>query len=380
MVTLGIDRVGKYGSLLKGQRLGLITNYSGVDSRLEESLDVILEAGYQVVKLFTPEHGLYGAMDGAAVDDSIHPKHKIPIISLYGDHVKPTAEDLAGVDLLVYDIQDVGLRYYTFIYTLANCMQAANECGIGVVVLDRPNPLGNRVSGNRISKEISSFVGDHALALRYGLTPGELGYYFKAYLNLTNLSYSVIPMEGYRADMFWPETGQLWNVPSPSIHTFQSTICYVGGCFFEATNVSEGRGTSEPFQMYGAPYINMDQLMDELKQRVHCEGLAMRKRAFTPFWSKHEGKTCFGVEFIPTKYDIDFLPVALITMKTIKDLYPNDFEFRSYADVSRLSKLSGDQTADEYLADELSLEELLAGWQKQADEFAAEVKGMRIYE
>lgn len=379
MITLGIDRISEYPQLLKGKKIGLITNYSGVDSLLEEDLDVFAEAGYKVDRLFTPEHGLYGAMDGAKVDDNRHPKYGIPMISLYGEKRTPGAEDLAGLDVLVYDIQDVGLRYYTYIYTLANCMKAADAAGLPLVVLDRPNPLGSEIGGNRMDPKISTFVGDYELATRYGLTIGELGYYFKKYLKL-NLTYAVIPMKGYRKTMLWPQTGQLWNLPSPSIHTFQSTLCYYGGCFFEGTNISEGRGTAAPFQIYGAPFIDMDKLVSELRLRIQDENLAFRKRAFTPFWSKHEGQTCFGVEFIPLSDKLDFMPSALITMKTIRELYPKEFEFRSYADVARIAQLSGDNTVSDYLDDKLTLAELLTGWEEQAEDFAQEVQECRIYE
>lgn len=379
MVTLGIDRIKEYASLLKGKKLGLITNYSGVDSNLEEDMDVFTQAGYTVDRLFTPEHGLYGAMDGAAVDNNIHPKYQIPMISLYGKKTTPSAEDLAGLDMLVYDIQDVGLRYYTYIYTLANCMRAAAENHLGLIVLDRPNPLGAKVGGARIDSAIHTFVGDHELATRYGLTPGELGYYFKKYLKL-DLFYDVIPMQGYRRDMLWPQTGQLWNLPSPSIHTFHSALCYYGGCFFEGTNISEGRGTAEPFQIFGAPFIDMDKLIAELKLKIDDPNVALRKRAFTPFWSKYAGETCFGVEFIPISEKLDFMPAALITMKTIRELYPQQFEFRSYADVGRLAQLSGDMSANEYLDDRLTLAELLTDWEEQAADFEEEVRELRIYE
>lgn len=379
MIRLGIDRIREEGSLFQGKRIGLITNYSGVDSALTDDMTVFYEAGYPVVKVFTPEHGLYGAMDGASVGDGIHPKYHVPMISLYGSKLEPSAEDLSGLDLLVYDIQDVGMRYYTYIYTLANCMKAADKAGLGLVVLDRPDPLGDKVSGNRMDPKYDCFVGAHRLATRYGLTAGELGYYFKNYFGLS-LDYRVVPMEGYRESMKWPETGQLWNLPSPSIHTFNSALCYVGGCFFEATNISEGRGTAAPFQIYGAPFVDMDHLVKVLRERIQDPNLALRTRAFTPFWSKHQGKTCFGVEFIPLSADLDFMNPALILMKTLLELYPEQFEFRSYADVSRLTSLSGDHTVDDYLKDRISLKELNERWEDESKEFAEEVKGYRLYE
>ncbi|MBO6159050.1 MAG: DUF1343 domain-containing protein [Firmicutes bacterium] len=378
MVRLGIDQIGERESLFKGKRIGLITNYSGVDSRLIDDTTCFMEAGLNVCKLFTPEHGLYGAMDGASVTDSVHPKYKIPMISLYGGKLKPDTEDLQDLDLLVYDIQDVGMRYYTYIYTLANCMMAAGEAGLPLMVLDRPDPLGDTVSGNRMNPAYDCFVGAHQLATRYGLTAGEVGRYFKHHLDL-DIDYQVIPMKGYYSSMKWPKTGQLWNLPSPSIHTFHSALCYVGGCFFEATNISEGRGTAAPFQIYGAPFVNMDDLFAVLKERIHDPNLAFRTRAFTPFWSKHQGKTCFGVEFILLSDELDFMPTALVLMKTLLDMYPDQFEFRSYADVSRLTSLSGDTSCDDYLQGKISLKELMESWDAQAGEFEEEVRPFRLY-
>jgi len=379
MVALGIDRLRTFDSAFEGKRIGLITNYSGVDSRLVDDMTVFHEAGYNVVRLFTPEHGMYGAMDGAGVGDCVHPRYRTPMISLYGDKLKPSADDLAGVDVLVYDIQDVGMRYYTYIYTMANCMRAADEAGLPMIVLDRPNPLGNTVSGNRMDPRYDCFVGAHRLCTRYGLTPGELGFYFKRHFGLT-LDYRAIPMAGYREAMKWPETGQLWNLPSPSIHTFNTALCYVGGCFFEATNISEGRGTAAPFQIYGAPFVDMDALVGALRERIRDPHLAFRTRAFTPFWSKYAGETCFGVEFIPLSAELDFMRTALILMKTLLDMYPERFEFRSYADVSRLTSLSGDESVDAYLGDRMSLEELLGSWEAQSAAFEEEVRAFRLYE
>ena len=379
MVSLGIDRLRAFDSLFAGKRIGLITNYSGVDSRLIDDMTAFHEAGYRVEKLFTPEHGMYGAMDGAGIGDCRHPKYGTPMISLYGDKLTPSGDDLSGLDLLVYDIQDVGMRYYTYIYTMANCMRAADGAGLPMAVLDRPNPLGSAVSGNRMDPKFDCFVGAHRLATRYGLTPGELGFYFKRHFGLA-LEYTAVPMAGYRAAMKWPETGQLWNLPSPSIHTFNTALCYVGGCFFEATNIREGRGTAEPFQIYGAPFVDLDALVAVLRERIRDPRLAFRARAFTPFWSKYAGETCFGVEFIPLSPELDFMPAALVLMKTLLDMYPNSFEFRAYADVSRLTSLSGDGSAEDYLRGRLSLAALLDAWRAQSEAFEAEVKPLRLYQ
>src|SRR6056297_322509 len=178
LVKLGIDLHDEFHRF-KGKSVGLITNYSGVDSQLRDNIQVLLNHDVNIKVIFSPEHGIYGVADGQSVEDSIHPEYNIPIKSLYGKKKKPSQEDLEQLDCLVYDIQDVGLRYYTFIYTLAYSLEAAAEKGISFYVLDRPNPLGYQVKGSRIEKRYSSFVGDYALPIRYGMTPGELAFYFK---------------------------------------------------------------------------------------------------------------------------------------------------------------------------------------------------------
>ena len=378
MVALGIDRIGEYRSLFQGKRLGLITNYSGVTSDLRDDLTAFAEAGYNVTRLFTPEHGMYGARDGAGVGDGLHPVFHIPMVSLYGSKLRPEAEDLADLDMLVYDIQDVGMRYYTYIYTMAGCMRSAAEARLPMTVLDRPDMLGDALGGNRILPRYDSFVGAHRLLTRYGMTPGETARYFKAEMGL-DLELTVVPMKGYRPDMTWPETGQIWNIPSPSIHTFNSALCYVGGCFFEATDISEGRGTAEPFQIYGAPFVDMRALVSKLREVIRCDGLAMRERAFTPFWSKYAGEVCFGVEFIPLSPRLDFMYPALILMKTLRDMYPSHMAAPGGDGGLRLARLSGDDSVRRYLDGSLTLEALQDDWRGQTEAFAREIEEFKLY-
>ena len=373
MIRLGIDRTEVYAPLLKGRRIGLITNYSGVNSRLDDDLTALNDAGCRVVRLFTPEHGLFGAQAGAPVAGGAHPVWGIPIVSLYGERLTPSPEELSDVDMLVYDIQDVGLRYYTYIYTLANCMKAAARANIPLTVLDRPNPLGGDLAGCRIEPRYDSFVGAYRLLTRYGMTPGEVARYFRAELGL-DLALHVVPMEGYRRDMKWPATGQLWNIPSPAIYTFHTALCYAGGCFFEASNISEGRGTAAPFRIYGAPFVDMSALLKTLRARIHDDRLAMRERAFTPFCSKYASETCFGVEFIPLSDDLDFMPSALILMKTLADMYPERFSLKE-----GIGRLAGDDSVEEYVAGRLPLNRLLDDWRAQAEEFGRDIESCRLY-
>ena len=377
---LGLDQIGEYKDLFENKKIGLITNYSGVNSDWENNIDLFIREGYQLVKLYTPEHGLYGAADGQVIENSVYPKYNIPIVSLYGDKKKPAVGDLEGIDLLVYDIQDVGLRYYTFIYTMAYCMEAAMENNLPFVVLDRPNPLGGKtVAGVCIEPKLSSFVGDYELPVRYGMTCGELGYYFKEYKKW-DMDYRVIKMKGYTRDMLYPDTGLIWNVPSPALPGFKNTLCYCGGCFVEATNISEGRGTPKPFQMYGTPYTDMDELYDRLKSEITEKKLAFRKRTFVQFTGKFQGEVCFGVEYEPLEKDIDFIPVALQTIKCIRDLNPEKFKYRIQEEENHLDALIGDASGYQYLEGKIGLEELLLNWKKQADGFAQRTEKFYLYE
>ncbi|MCI9663622.1 MAG: DUF1343 domain-containing protein [Lachnospiraceae bacterium] len=376
---LGLDRIEEKKALFEGKRIGLITNYSGVDSLWRLNVDIFAGLGFTIAKLFTPEHGMYGAVAGEKVEDGVYPKYQIPILSLYGEKRKPSCEDFEGLDLLVYDIQDVGLRYYTFLYTMIYCMETASRCGLPFVVLDRPNPLGGeQILGGRMQKELGCFVGDYELPVRYGLTCGELGRYYRKYAGL-DLDYTVIALENYTRGTRYPDTGLLWNTPSPALPDYESVICYSGGCFMEATNISEGRGTPRPFQIYGAPWMNMDELYERLSGQRNRKDFALRKRSFVPAMGKYRGELCFGVEFAPLSVKADFIPEALSLIRTVKQLYPEQFELRGFERENHMRALTGSQKAEEYLDGELELDELMEEWSREAEEFAEESEECRIY-
>lgn len=380
---IGLERIIEYKELFSGKRIGLITNFTGITPDLsKDTVDVFWDSGYQIEKIFTPEHGLYGASAGEKVDDSCHPRYHIPVISLYGEHRKPTDEDVEGIDLLVYDIQDVGLRYYTYIYTMCYSLEKAAEKGIPFVILDRPNPLGGtQLVGPKMDPSYHSFVGDYELPMRYGLTAGEMAGYYLKYTG-KQADVTVITVQNYTRDMTFPQTGLLWNVPSPSLATYESTLCYVGGCLFEATNISEGRGSSKPFQMYGAPFIDMDRLYDDVREEWKDDSVVFRKRSFVPGVSKHQGQVCYGLEFFPVKENCDFLSLSLILMKAIARRYPEQVEFfhlEEDAPHSRLAVLSGNEQADRYIRGEITLSDMQEGWHEDAKVFEDYVKDIRIY-
>lgn len=377
-VSLGLDRIESIEFFAGKKRIGLITNYSGVDSALKDNIEIFTKRGLDIKKVFAPEHGLYGIADGEAFADIKHPIYGFPVISLYGDKKKPSPEDLEDIDILIFDIQDVGLRYYTFIYTLAYAMKAAEENEVTFIVLDRPNPLaGQLVKGNRIPNEFSSFVGDFRLPIRYGLTIGELAKYYKKFFKL-DLDLKVIEMENYSRDTYYPDTGLFWNLPSPAIPTFESTVCYSGGCFIEGTNISEGRGTARAFQIYGAPWIDFEKIYIRLSGRKF-EGIEFRKRAFVPFSSKYKDQVCFGIEFFPLKKDSDFIPQILFFMRSVFQEHPDKFEYVKYADVERIEYLTGDKRVRDYLSGKMELDELLLPWDIESKEFTGETEEIRIY-
>ncbi len=380
-ILLGIDRYEEIIKLTKGKRVALLTNFSGIDSNNMPNFRALLNKGCNIVKLMTPEHGLYGAADGASVDNSVHRETKLPIVSLYGAQREPSKADLDDIDVVIYDIQDVGLRYYTYIYTLAFAMNACTKHGKELIVLDRPNPLGcETVVGGRIPKEFSSFVGDYKLPIRYALTAGEIGYYF---MNLCgyNINYSVVKMQGYSREWRFPQLDMQWNVPSPALPDYYSLQSYCGGCFFEATNISEGRGTPRPFRFFGAPYINEEKLGKELKDVFYdgC-GYTFRERSFTPYNDKHANKVCNGVEVFMIDDSKSFLPLSIELMRIIKKLYSNDFKYNQYADVSKLSSLTGDERVTKYVDGEInSLEEMYNDWEIEQEEFLESTRGFCLY-
>ncbi len=310
-------------------RIGVVTNFSAVDSKLVHLIDLLFKEDLNVVRVFTPEHGLYGMADGKEVEDSIHPRYKVPILSLYGKRRKPRREDFEDLDVVIYDIQDVGLRFFTYIYTLYYSLETASETGVKFIVLDRVNPLGRKVVGRRIPRELSSFVGDHLLPLRYGLTAGELSRYY-AKLYKLDIDLEVSKIEGWRGETF-SKTGLLWNMPSPNLPTYNSLLAYAGMVFLEGTNVSHGRGTTRPFEFVGAPWIDAYDLYEFMKER-HPE-ISFRIRDFVPSYREYAGMVCHGLEFFPKEED-DFFSVAIDILRYLK-------KYEEFKVSDHLSRLMG---------------------------------------
>jgi uncharacterized protein YbbC (DUF1343 family)/1,6-anhydro-N-acetylmuramate kinase len=310
MTLTGLERLARDPGILAREtgrpaRVGLVANPTSVDSRLQRSVEIVSaaarDAGGSLVRIFGPEHGFWGeAQAGEAVGDTVDPVSGLEVVSLYGERREPRAELLADLDALVFDLQDVGLRYYTYLSTLVACassiaaLAARDGRAPRLVVLDRPNPLGGRsVEGMAIEPGLLSFVGCLPVPARYGLTIGEFARFAVAKLGL-RLELAVVPLEGWRRDMLWPETGLPWVPPSPNLPDFAAALCYAGTCLLEGTNLSEGRGTTLPFRLFGAPWLDGEALAAELSRR-EVPGFAFAPARFVPSISKHAGLACRGV-------------------------------------------------------------------------------------
>lgn len=298
-MKLGIDiLVSKNLSDLKGRSIGLLAHQASRDKNGHHILDTLLKDGVKISALFGPEHGFEtSAQDMEPVGNSKTGKSAIPTYSLYGqtfDSLKPTREMLSNIDLLIVDLQDIGSRYYTYIYTMALCMQTAAKTGTKVIVCDRPNPInGIDTEGALVEKDFESFVGMYPLPVRHGMTIGELALYFNKEHGI-GCELEVIKMDAWRRDSYFDETGIKWVNPSPNMRSLEAALLYPGICLIEGTNISEGRGTEKPFENIGAPFLDGNKLASELNS-LKMSGIKFYPTTFTPSMHKWAGKKCEGI-------------------------------------------------------------------------------------
>lgn len=314
--------------IVRGKRVGLVTNHSAVNCNLVHSIEILRGSGVNLAVLFGPEHGIRGDMPhGTPVPSSTDLVTGLPVFSLYGKHRKPTRDMMSGLEVVLFDIQDVGCRYYTYIYTMAYVMQACAEYGKQFVVLDRPNPINGRtVEGNILDLKFASFVGLYPIAIRYGLTPGELATFMNVEFGI-ECALHVVRCTGWKRATWFDETGLPWVPPSPNMPTLETATLYPGLCLLEGTNVSEGRGTSKPFEVFGAPWVDAFKLADYLNS-LNLPGIRLRPAYFIPTASKYQGQRCEGVQAHITHRD-SLRPtlLGLYAVKALYDLYPNEFQF-----------------------------------------------------
>lgn len=390
-IQTGLARLASEGSsLLAGRRLGLLVNATAVDAQLHHAIDVLRARGdLSITALFGPEHGVRGdAQDMIAVDAARDARSDLPIHSLYGtarESLSPTPEMLDAIDVMVYDIQDVGSRYYTFVWTMVLAMRACAAAGKAFCVLDRPNPLdGNHIEGARIAPGFESFVGLVSCPNRHGMTAGEIARWRHSVEKL-DLELVVIGMRGWQRDMRFDHTGLPWVMPSPNMPTTDTALVYPGMCLVEGTELSEGRGTTRPFELAGAPYLDGHRLAADLTA-VQLPGVMFRPVIYTPMFHKHHARACQGVQLHVTNPET-FRPyrTGVAFLKACYDQSPASFRWRNKAyefveDIPAIDLLAGGDAIRTGIEAGASLDDLAARWPRDEGDFAAERADYLLYE
>lgn len=377
-VRTGLDRIGDYTHLFENKHIGIVTNHTAYSRAGRHIIDVIRDMpGVTITALFGPEHGIRGTY---GTDATVHregqPIDGIPIYNLYGNKLKPTPEMLQEVDLLVFDIQSVGARFYTYIYTMAMAMEAAAENDIPFVVLDRPNPInGVDIEGNLLQLEFATDVGLYPIPVRHGMTMGELAEMINGEGWLRNgirAELTVVAMQNWRRDMWYDDTGLKWLPPSPNMPTLKTATVYPGLCLLEGTNVSEGRGTPTPFLIFGAPWIAPDTLVPRLNA-LNLAGIRFEAGTFTPQslpniapFPKLQDRVCHGARIIVTdRNQLSPYRTGLAVINTLAQLYPNRIAFFK----RHFDRLCGTDAVRRTVLGGGDLDSLIASWQTELREF-----------
>jgi len=377
MVVTGLEKlVGEAFDRIRGKRVGLIANSTTVDRSLRHAIDLLHEKeGVELAVLFGPEHGLRAtAQDLIEVGDGSDPITGLPVRSLYGSTRVPTEQMLEGLDAVVFDIQDVGSRYYTYIWTMAHAMEACARDDVELIVLDRPNPLGGvHVEGNLIEGSHFSFVGLYPLPNRHGMTAAEVAGYVNDEFGL-GCRLTIVEMEGWERSQWFDETGLPWVLPSPNMPTLDTATVYPGACLIEGTNLSEGRGTTRPFEIMGAPWIDAEAFARELRQE-DLPGVIFRPLVFEPTFHKFEGRPCGGIQ----QHVIDRevyrpLRTGYALVAAARRLWPEEFGWRPPPYEYELERpaidiLAGNSRIRGQLEDDLPLREIEDTWQVDLGHF-----------
>ena len=392
MTAVGLNILFKKRlALIAGRSIGLITNQTGIDEHFRSNVALFAQhPEVEIAALFSPEHGIRGNFQSAKhISSTIDASLQIQIHSLYGETRQPTPEMLSGIDVLIYDIQDVGSRFYTYISTLQSAMRAAAANRVDVIVLDRPNPIrGDRVEGNRLQPAFKSFVGASTIPIRHGMTVGELSRWFKAELETElplrsqqgSIQLEVVPMHGWRRAMWYDQTGLPWVPPSPNMPTAATAALYPGTCLFEGTNLSEGRGTAKPFEWIGAPWIEPERWAETLNS-LGLSGVHFRPSHFTPSYSKFARQQCRGVQVHVTDRDkLKPVEVALHLIATVRRIYPDQVEFLESNGRFFIDSLAGTDELRQMLMDEESPADIARKWESEAAEFREQCRPYLLYD
>jgi uncharacterized protein YbbC (DUF1343 family) len=378
-------------SALRGLRVGLCCNHTAITADLTHALPALRAAGVKIVRLFGPEHGLAStAQDMISVEGE--DAGGVAVVSLYGDSaasLRPDPATLADLDVLLFDIQDIGSRYYTYQATLGYMMEVAATTGTRIIVLDRPNPIdGLTIEGNVVQPGFESFVSAYPLATRHGMTMGELGRFFRGHVGI-DCELEVIQCIGWRREQYFDATGLPWIYPSPNMPTLDTAIIYPGMCLIEGTNLSEGRGTTRPFHLNGAPWLDPDEMTRLCRlgaQDSRLEGVAFRSASFEPRFQKHAGEICHGIEILITdRHALDATLLGWVVIEAAIRANPDRFAWRTetYEFVDNpiaIDLLCGSAEARVALESRVSPGELVAAWREQREGFAALREEYLLYE
>ena len=387
-VKLGLEKIlDEQTSFLKNLRVGLICNQASVNHKYEHAADLFFEhPDINLGALFGPQHGIRGDVQDNMIETghSFDKRTKLPVYSLYSESREPSAEMLKNLDALVFDLQDVGTRVYTFIYTMANAMRACAKFGKKMFVLDRPNPIGGlEVEGDLLERGHESFVGQFPIPMRHGLTVAELALLFNKEFGI-NCDLTVLKMDGWQRSYFYDETDCPWVMPSPNIPTVETTVVFPATVFLEGTQISEGRGTTRPFEIVGAPFIDGNELADALKS-LELEGAIFRPTKFLPTFQKHQGETCGGIFIHVVDRDI-FQPVitgyALINL--VYNLYKDNFRWKNPPyeyefDRNPFDVIAGTLKTREFIEKNEDIKTVKQFWRESVKEFEGIRKQYLLY-
>jgi uncharacterized protein YbbC (DUF1343 family) len=377
-VVLGVETLLEEKSeVLKGARVGLICNQASVNHGFVHAADLLNESrAIDLRALFGPQHGIRGDVQDNMIETghAIDRQTGLPVHSLYSETREPTEEMLRDLDVLVFDMQDVGCRIYTFVYTLANCMRAARKWGKKVIVCDRPNPInGIGVAGNILEEEFASFVGQFPLPTRHGMTVGELAQMFNDHFKL-HCELEVVPMSGWQREYWHDETNAPWVLPSPNMPTVDSATVFPGTVHFEGTQVSEGRGTTRPFELIGAPYVEPEAYAERLND-LNLEGVYFRSCVFQPTFQKHGGVSCGGVQIhVLDRNRFEPVYAGIAMVKILREMYPGGFLWKEppyeyVYDKNPFDVIAGTDSIRKAFEDGQTLDEIESSWREPLAQF-----------
>jgi uncharacterized protein YbbC (DUF1343 family) len=389
LISIGIEElIASTPAWLKGQRLGLLCNQASVDRNFSHSIELLKKAyPGQLTCIFSPQHGFFAEKQDNMVESghSDESGTGIPVFSLYSENRRPDQKMFALFDVLLIDLVDVGTRVYTFLYTMAYCLEAAELYRKKVIVLDRPNPIGGlQIEGNILEDDCSSFVGLFPLPMRHGLTFAELAMLINTEYSI-GADLSVIRMKGWQREMYFRDTGQPWIFPSPNMPTPETALVYPGQVIWEGTNISEARGTTLPFELFGAPFVDCQKLMDFIEKKYILPGCRLRPILFEPTSNKWSGEQCNGFQIIVTSSE-KFKPyfTSLALLQSIIALWPDRFEYKEPPYEYEYSRLPldlilGSSRLRKELGEQKKLSELESGWMHGLLEFEQLRKNYFLY-